>query len=273
MAGSVKVDGARVKRNGIVKNHGLLFIGRVQLDLFARLTQTSSPSDEWLMVGNRPTRLVLVRHPRARRYVLRLKKDGSVRVTIPRIGSAERGREFARQHLAWIERQIVRRSAQPRPTKTWEIGSKILYRGAWVELVEVLQEGRTSVRFGDQTVLVLDAKGDLRPPLEQYLRELATPELVARTLELARGHSMTVRRVSVRNQRSRWGSCSRRGTVSLNWRLLQMPPLVRDYIILHELVHFQHMNHSKSFWEAVGRICPNWEAAELWLKQNHHLLG
>ena len=272
MAGSVKVDEARVKRNGIVKYPGLIFISRVQLDLFARLTQTTSPSEEWLMVGNRPTRLVLVRHPRARRYVLRLKKDGSVRVTIPRIGSAERGREFARQHSAWIERQIIRQSAKPRPPKTWEIGSKILYRGAWVELVDVLQEGQASVRFGDQTVPVLDAKADLRPPLEQYLRDLATPELVARTLELAHEHGMTVRRVSVRNQRSRWGSCSRRGTVSLNWRLLQVPPLVRDYIILHELVHFQHMNHSRSFWQAVAKVCPDWEAAELWLKQNHYLL-
>ena len=81
-----------------------------------------------------------------------------------------------------------------------------------------------------------------------------------------------VQRVTVRNQRSRWGSCSRRGTISLNWRLVQTPEFVRDYIVLHELAHLREMNHSPRFWREVARLCPNFAEAEKWLKANAALL-
>jgi len=82
-----------------------------------------------------------------------------------------------------------------------------------------------------------------------------------------------VRQIVVRNQRSRWGSCSASGTISLNWRLIQTPDSVRDYIIHHELVHLQEMNHSPRFWTRVEQSYPAWRDAERWLKQNGSLLG
>ena len=107
---------------------------------------------------------------------------------------------------------------------------------------------------------------DLRPAVEHHLRELASRELPLRVLALAAEHGLTVQRVLVRNQKSRWGSCSRRGTISLNWRLIQTPAFVADYIILHELAHLRHMNHSLRFWEEVGRLCSDYRTAEQWLK-------
>jgi predicted metal-dependent hydrolase len=83
---------------------------------------------------------------------------------------------------------------------------------------------------------------------------------------------LTVRRVTVRSQRTRWGSCSRRGTISLNWRLIQTPAFVQDYIHLHELAHLIEMNHSEKFWRQVERLCPDYLAAERWLKQHRNLL-
>jgi predicted metal-dependent hydrolase len=77
----------------------------------------------------------------------------------------------------------------------------------------------------------------------------------------------------VRNQRSRWGSCSRRGTISLNWRLIQTPVSVRDYVILHELAHLKEMNHSKRFWREVARLCPDYKEAENWLKRHSGEFG
>ena len=79
--------------------------------------------------------------------------------------------------------------------------------------------------------------------------------------------------MTVRNQRSRWGSCSRRGTISLNWRLIQAPVFVRDYLILHELAHLKEMNHSRRFWREVARLCPDFAQAERWLKEHASLLG
>ena len=112
------------------------------------------------------------------------------------------------------------------------------------------------IRFGGEAVPVADATGDLRPAIERHLRQLAAQELPARVFELAALHQLPVRRVTVRNQRSRWGSCSRRGTISLNWRLVQTPLFVRDYLVLHELAHLKEMNHSRRFWSEVARPLP-----------------
>ena len=109
---------------------------------------------------------------------------------------------------------------------------------------------------------------DLRPAIQKRLRRLAARELPARVGELAARHCLKAARVSVRDQKSRWGSYSRRGTVSLNWRLIQTPDQVRDYIILHELAHGRQMNHSDQYWAEVARLCPDYLQAERWLKQH-----
>ena len=90
---------------------------------------------------------------------------------------------------------------------------------------------------------------------------------------LAAATGSEIKRVVVRSQRSRWGSCSARGTISLNWRLIQAPDFVRDYIIYHELAHLREMNHSVRFWARVETLCPEWRAAERWLKHEGSLLG
>ena len=79
-------------------------------------------------------------------------------------------------------------------------------------------------------------------------------------------HSLTVRRVVIRNQRSRWGSCSRTGAIALNFRLVQMPPWVSDYVLLHELMHLRQQNHSRRYWRLVEQVCPDFRAAEKWLR-------
>ena len=114
--------------------------------------------------------------------------------------------------------------------------------------------------------MVPDSTGDLRPAIELHMWQQAARQLPKRVADLAELHGIEVMRVTVRNQRSRWGSCSRRGTISLNWRLIQTPEQVRDYIILHELAHRRHMNHSQRFWQEVERLCPEYLEAERWLK-------
>jgi predicted metal-dependent hydrolase len=75
-------------------------------------------------------------------------------------------------------------------------------------------------------------------------------------------------RVTVRDQRSRWGACSAKGAITLNWRLVQMPPEVADYVMLHELAHLRQPNHSRKFWREVAAICEHWRAAEQWLRRH-----
>jgi predicted metal-dependent hydrolase len=102
----------------------------------------------------------------------------------------------------------------------------------------------------------------------QALRSRAQEELPARLLELARVHRLDVRRMSVRNQRTRWGSCGRDGHVCLNWRLVVMPDSVRDYVIIHELMHLLRQDHSPRFWTLVAQACPGYEEARQWLHAN-----
>ena len=172
-----------------------------------------------------PQEPVYVRHPRARRYVVRVCDDGSVRVTIPRGGSKREAREFAEQERRWIEKQRARIEAESNVHR--------------------------------ETV---------PPEVERGWRIRAATELPARLLELARAHRLEVSRISIRNQRWRWGSCSRGGHICLNWRLVRMPEWIRDYVMIHELMHLKRMDHSPAFWKLVAATCPTYEAARRWLR-------
>jgi predicted metal-dependent hydrolase len=112
-------------------------------------------------------------------------------------------------------------------------------------------------------------RGVIRP-IEDWrpLRERARRELPARLLELAAQHGLLVSRVSVRNQRARWGSCGRDGHICLNWRLVLMPPAVSDYILVHELMHLRRMDHSPDYWRLVAAACPDYASARNWLRRH-----
>ena len=185
----------------------------MQLELFDSLKSSPPPR-------------VFVRHPRARRYVVRVTRDGTVRITIPRWGSKREAERFADAQRAWIERQIARwtieRSARP------DVPS---------------------------------------PEAVEGLKARARRELPPRLLELAAMHGLVVSRISIRNQRWRWGSCSRAGHICLNWRLVTMPDWVRDYVLVHELMHLQRMDHSRKFWKLVAGACPRFREARQWLRE------
>jgi predicted metal-dependent hydrolase len=200
------------------------------------------------------------RHPRARRYVLRVSDEGRLRLTVPRGASISGGVRFARRQHDWIEREwrrLEHRSA------AWGAGTPVWYRGE-ILMLDVHQD---VVALGD--LRVLGANGaDVRASVEHRLREIATREFPDRANVLAAERQLPPVEVRVRNQRSRWGSCSTRGAIALNWRLLQMPPDVADYVILHELAHRRHPDHSRRFWREVETLCPGWRMAERWLRKH-----
>jgi predicted metal-dependent hydrolase len=171
------------------------------------------------LVADEPTPR-FVRHRRARRYILRVLDDGSVRVTLPRWGSKREALRFLTANEQWIADQRARRRERPAPPA---------------------HDGAAA-------------------------RRRAARELPEQLLELAAIHGITVHRISIGNQRSRWGSCSRRGTISLNWRLVLVPEFVREYVMLHELMHRRELNHSARFWGLVGQVCPRLVEARRWLR-------
>ncbi|MEO7158844.1 MAG: SprT family zinc-dependent metalloprotease [Vicinamibacterales bacterium] len=102
-------------------------------------------------------------------------------------------------------------------------------------------------------------------PNEPALRQRAAKELPPQLLVLAAAHGVTVTRISIRNQRSRWGACSAKGSITLNWRLILVPDHVREYVMIHELMHRRELNHSKRFWRHVAAACPRHLDARQWL--------
>jgi len=162
--------------------------------------------------------------------VIRVRPDGSVRVTLPRWGTRRHAELFAEQQRPWIERQQAR-----------------------VEAHSQTPHDYTAAAIAD-------------------LRRRASRELPVHLQRLAEHHGLTVSRVSVRNQRSRWGSCSQSGHICLNWRLVLMPEAVRDYVLIHELMHLRRLDHSPHFWRLVAHACPEYQRARTWLRENRQTL-
>lgn len=167
-----------------------------------------------------------VRHRWARRYILRVLDDGTVRVTLPRGGSKREAQAFVERSGEWISRQLLTRRSRPVAVRADEVAQ----------------------------------------------RKRALKELPPQLLALAQAHDVTVTRISIRNQRSRWGACSASGSITLNWRLVLVPDFVRDYVMIHELMHRRELNHSRRFWRHVAAACPRHREARQWLLSEGPLL-
>ena len=217
--------------------------------------------------------IVFERSHRARNYRLTLRRDGIAVATIPARGSEREARRFVEMHREWLERARARQQRRPRAADVWTPGTHVLWRGEMTEIRIAASGERPQVCLAADVFRVPRFEGDLRPTLEAHFARRARIELPARAWELAAVVGVEVKHVTVRNQRSRWGSCSANGTISLNWRLVQTPDSVRDYIIYHELMHLREMNHSARFWACVEEVCPGWRDAERWIKRNGSLLG
>ena len=263
-----------------------------QLDLFAYVAETpapaarpaeisppalESPDLQWIdddapEEQPEPT-IVYERNLRAKNYRLTLRRDGVAVATIPARGSEKAARAFVAQHGDWLTRVRERQRRRPRQPDVWTLGTHVLWRGEMTEIRRAVCESHRMVSVGVDVFRVSTYEGDLRATLEAAFGRRARIELPARTWELAAEMRLGVKKVAVRNQRSRWGSCTEGGVISLNWRLVQTPSWVSDYVIYHELMHLKEMNHSKRFWAAVAEVCPRWEEAEAWLKQRGSFLG
>jgi predicted metal-dependent hydrolase len=226
--------------------------------------------------------IVFERSQRARNYRLTLRRDGTAVATIPVRGSEREALRFVELHREWLERARERQRRRPRAADVWVVGTFVLWRGQMSEIRiattvatwdGAAQSVRPKVCLAADVFQVPGFEGDLRPTLEAHFARRAKIELPARTWELAAVTGVDVKLVTVRNQRSRWGSCSANGTISLNWRLVQTPDFVRDYVIYHELMHLREMNHSERFWARVAEVCPEWRDAERWIKRNGALVG
>lgn len=141
-----------------------------------------------------------------------------------------------------------------------------------VELVEDRRAGFDIDRTECRIRLKYGPDKDVSQQLAQSLRRFARVVIHARVEEVARMRELRYHRIFIRDQRTRWGSCSERGTLSFNWRLVLLPTELHDYLIMHELAHLTHMNHSGAFWKLVKDYDPDCDRNDAWITELSGLL-
>ena len=216
--------------------------------------------------GTPPIALLVRRSPRARRISLRVSRlDGRVTLTLPRGVSEREGMAFARSREGWIRGHLADLPAPERITE----GSVIPVEGR--DRRVVAGQG-AAVRLGDDEIAVPLHRAAPERRLGAFLKGLARDRLSAAAdtyaARLGRGYS----RLTLRDTRSRWGSCSARGALSFSWRLILAPPDVLDYVAAHEVAHLAEMNHSARFWARVTEIHGPYDVQRRWLRENGETL-
>ncbi|NRB33181.1 MAG: M48 family metallopeptidase [Rhodobacteraceae bacterium] len=205
--------------------------------------------------------LTLRRSGRARRMSLRVSHlDGRVTLTLPGHVSDREALAFASSKAEWIRGHLAKRRSEI----TVAPGVALPIDGQRRTVVS--GPGRRPVLTGDQ--LVLPAHRAFGPVAQAFLRDLARDRLTAASDHYARRLGRTFSRITLRDTRSRWGSCSSKGALMFSWRLILSPPDVLRYVAAHEVAHLAEMNHSPAFWAVVTRLYGPWEVQRRWLHDN-----
>jgi predicted metal-dependent hydrolase len=210
---------------------------------------------------------------KARSVRLEVRQQTGLAVIVPRSYPISRVPEILRSKARWISRNLARfNQFELLPIrKKLGSGDTIPYLGRDLELVPQENHHGDNVVLEEAKLAVspeLFNNGLLGPALEQWYRVEAARLINERTTNLGSQMGIIYKRLVIRGQKTRWGSCSHKKNLSFNWKLIMAPEPVIDYVIIHELIHLKEMNHSKKFWELVARNCPGWREHKKWLKQH-----
>lgn len=204
----------------------------------------------------------LVRNPRARRFTLRLESAGARAVlTVPPSVPESETRSFLARHAEWLRDALAR---QPDPVIVGD-GALIPVAGQLVR-VEVRDGARRPPALHGNS-LILAGIGAEGPRIAAWLKLRARDTLLPAVRGYARKLGREIKGISIRDTRSRWGSCSSTGQINFSWRLAMAPPEVLDYVAAHEAAHLVEMNHSAAYWAVLGRLMPDYAHHRDWLKR------
>jgi predicted metal-dependent hydrolase len=178
-------------------------------------------------------------HPRAKKLTLRLDKSGEPIVTVPRTTPKILVKKFIQDQQSWI-----------------------------LEKQNLLRKKRQ--QFVSKNSVTIFGKQRHKPDknLDTFLKNTAKHYLIPRANRLAKEMGVGFNKITLRQQQTRWGSCSSKGNLSFNWRLVHFEPAIIDYVIIHELAHLKHPNHSADFWQLVKKHDPEYQLHRGWLKRH-----
>lgn len=238
-----------------------------------------------LMINQQRVPVTIRRSPRARRLGLKIESEKPELVlVIPRYALSMQIDSFIRKQTPWIEKhwnQALKKASQ-RPKRNWREGDHYLYFGEtltlrlipsvrWNPAVKV--SGNELQITLHQNTTVSEGEKAIKKAIQEFYKKKAGEVIHDRLQFFNEHYGLRYGRVTFRNQKTRWGSCSSAKNLNFNWRLMMAPIEIIDYVVVHELCHLKHMNHSTSFWALVSETVPEYKARRKWLKENHYLLG
>lgn len=220
-----------------------------------------------VLTGDPVIEITLRRSARTRRLSLRVSRlDGRVTMSVPKWTGKGEALAFAREKEAWIRRNLAEQVDVMVPT----IGGYVMFQGRNVPIVAARAR---VVRFEDGQIAV---PGDCdRSPVRvaAFFKLIARQRLAQASDQYAQALGKRYARLTLRDTRSRWGSCTSDGNLMFSWRLIMAPPQVLDYVAAHEVSHLVEMNHSPAYWKIVSSIYPEYKQPRQWLRdhgQNLH---
>jgi len=229
------------------------------------------PDSVKIRIDGRPVDVAVRRSARARRYTLKMVHGtGLPLLVIPARGSLDKGLAFAQSQAGWL-RERLRTAPGPVP---FVAGAEIPLRGKpHVLWAKGGLRGTVAVRgrcpeTGLRKIQVPGEDAHFGRRVADWLKKEARADLEPAVMRYADALGVRPKRISIRDQSSRWGSCSSSGTLSFSWRLILAPPVVLDYLAAHEVAHMVEMNHSARFWSTLEHIAPETPKAEAWLKRH-----
>ncbi|MCJ2069442.1 M48 family metallopeptidase [Methylobacterium sp. J-030] len=212
-------------------------------------------------------RIALRRRPTARRITLRISAaTGEVVITLPSRTAVNTAQLFAASHAGWIAARLARLPERV----VFAPGASLPLRGEphRVSLRGTRGGVRIALEAGEPVISVACEPAHAARRIRDFLIREARRDLALAVERYAPRLGQRPVRMTLRDTRSRWGSCTARGELNFSWRLILAPPMVLDYLVAHEMAHLREMNHSPRFWTLLRDLCPNVDAAEAWLKRN-----
>ena len=215
---------------------------------------------EHILPGDPPVSLVLRRSARARRLSLRVSAlDGRVTLTLPRNVSEREALNFAREKAGWLRGHLSRQPTEVSVTH----GSEIPFEGV---MIRVVPGAGRAVRLLDNTLTVPGDPARVGARIQGFLKQAARDRLSEASDRHAAALGRGYDRLTLRDTRSRWGSCTSDGGLMYSWRLIMAPPGVLDYVAAHEVAHLAEMNHSPAFWAHVEQLFGDTRSPRRWLR-------
>jgi len=219
-----------------------------------------------------------IRHSRRAKYLRLVAKPDGIELVVPPAISEARALAFLHKHRDWAERKLSEmrsKMAESPPVPHLENGSTLPFQGREVPLVVREHAGRrTHIQYDGRFLVSVPAgrSEDLRHLTRTAIFEWTKAWIRDQAGSIVQRHAVRFglypRQMRIKRMKSRWGSCGPRNDINLNWLLAFAPPSVLEYVVVHELCHIRHRNHSADFWDLVARHLPGYPAERQWLRRN-----